>query len=213
MTAAATAVLARANVLGISLVLGKGRDGTACLLWRGLRGAMTEDLKADLTASKADLMEHLKAERKAEIMAEFSSACERLGKHYPDAEDEGLPEIERQHYPDAEDEGLPEIERQLQDLYAVIERLEWEVDTAAVAYHRGSGSLQRFLSALAAWERGIVDGVAALAVIRSGKLCTDCGAESPVTVLTTLGQRICSACSRSDAIAVRRVGPQRRLSP
>jgi hypothetical protein len=158
---------------------------------------MTEDLKADLTASKADLMEHLKAERKAEIMAEFSSACERLGKHYPDAEDEGL----------------PEIERQLQDLYAVIERLEWEVDTAAVAYHRGSGSLQRFLSALAAWERGIVDGVAALAVIRSGKLCTDCGAESPVTVLTTLGQRICSACSRSDAIAVRRVGPQRRLSP
>ena len=197
MTAAATAVLARANVLGISLVLGKGRDGTACLLWRGLRGAMTEDLKADLTASKADLMEHLKAERKAEIMAEFSSACERLGKHYPDAEDEGL----------------PEIERQLQDLYAVIERLEWEVDTAAVAYHRGSGSLQRFLSALAAWERGIVDGVAALAVIRSGKLCTDCGAESPVTVLTTLGQRICSACSRSDAIAVRRVGPQRRLSP
>lgn len=197
MTAAATAVLARANVLGISLVLGKGRDGTACLLWRGPRGAMTEDLKADLTASKADLMEHLKAERKAEIMAEFSSACERLGKHYPDAEDEGL----------------PEIERQLQDLYAVIERLEWEVDTAAVAYHRGSGSLQRFLSALAAWERGIVDGVAALAVIRSGKLCTDCGAESPVTVLTTLGQRICSACSRSDAIAVRRVGPQRRLSP
>ena len=63
MTAAATAALARANVLGISLALGRERDGAACLLWRGPRGAMTEDLKADLTANKAELLAHLKDER------------------------------------------------------------------------------------------------------------------------------------------------------
>src|ERR1039457_4398515 len=195
MTVGATAALERAAVLGILLALGRARDGAACLLWRGPKGVMTEDLKAALTANKADLLEHLKAERKTEIMTAFSSAYDRLGTSYPHAENEGL----------------PEIERQLLDLYAVIERLEWEVNTAAVAYHRGSGSLQRFLSALAAWELGIVDGVAALVAVRSGKLCDDCGAESPVTVLTTLGQRFCYACARSNS--VRGAGPPRRLSP
>ena len=197
MTAGATAVLAKVNVLGISLALGRARDGAACLRWHGPTGAMTEDLKADLAANKADLLEHLKAERQAEIMAALWSACDRIGKNYPRAEDEGL----------------PEIERQLPDLYAVLERLEWEVDTAAVAYRRGSGSLQRFLSALAAWERGILDAVAALAGIRSGKLCTDCGAESPVTLVTTLGQRFCSTCARANAVAVRGAGPPWRRSP
>ena len=130
-------------------------------------------------------------------MTAFSSAYDRLGKDYPQSEDEGLPEV-----------GC-----QAADLFAVVERLEWEVDSAAVAYLRGSGSLQRFLSAMTAWERGVVDGVAALAGMRSGKLCTDCGAETPVTVLTTLGQRICSACVRADAVATRGAGPPRRLSP
>jgi hypothetical protein len=104
-------------------------------------------------------------------------------------------------------------ECQLPYLHAVIEMLKWEGDTAAVAYRKGSGSLQRFLPALTAWELGICEALAAPAVVRSVRLCTDCGAGSPVTVPTMLGQRIFAACARADAVVARGAGPPRRLSP
>jgi hypothetical protein len=167
MTAAAMSALVKASTVGISLEQGREGDGAACLLWRGPRGAMTEDLNTDLTANKGDFLEHFKAGCATVIMAAVSSAYDHLGKSYLHAEN----------------------------------------------YQQGNSRLERFLSALTAWESRIYDAIAALASLRSENFRDDCGAESPVTVPTTLGQLICSACARTDAIAVRRAGPQRRLSP
>ncbi len=196
MNAAARSVLVRAKVLGISLALGKAPDGSDCILWRGPKGSMTAELRADLVGRKDDLVVHLRDERKLEILAEFAAAYDRVGRTYPDADDAGL----------------AEVARQFPDLFTGVEKLEFEADAAAGAYRDGHGSLQGYVFALAAWERGVLDAVAALANVRSGRLCNDCGSETPVTVMTGLAQRICSTCARADA-ATRRACPPRRLPP
>jgi hypothetical protein len=182
MTAGANAVLARTKDLGISLSLGRAADGSVCILWRGEKGIMTADLKADIAANKPDLVGHLKSKRKAEVMAAFAAVYDRMGNAYP-----------REH-----GAGLPDVARQLPDLFTCVDNLESEAEAAATAYQSGCGSFGGFASALEAWERCVLDAVASLANIRNGKACTDCGSEAPISLVTTLGQRICSRCVRSD---------------
>jgi hypothetical protein len=197
MTAAASFVLARAKALGISLDLSRAADDSPCIVWGGPKGRMTAELKADMLANKSDLVGHLRDERKAATMAAFAGAYARIGKTYSDADNAGL----------------PEVERQLPDLFTCVEKLEFEAEVAAGAYREGRGSLQDFVFALETWAEGVLDAVAALTNMRGGKLCNECGSEAPVTLVTTLGQRICSKCARPNAVAARRSGPPRRLSP
>ena len=197
MSVAAEAVLARAGAAGVSLTLGWGADGCPCVVWRGPKGAMTEELRAALWAAKTDLVGHLRAERKADVTPAFAPAYARLGEVYPNADDAGL----------------REVGRRLPDLFVGVERLEFETGVVAVACLEGRRGRQSFESALAAWKCGEVDAVAALASVRGGKTCSDCGAEAPVTVVTSLGQRLCSRCARADSGRTSQNAPRRRPRP
>ena len=110
---------------------------------------------------------------------------------------------------------VPSVKVELQppDRCAVIERLEGEIDSTAVAYQWGGGGLLSLRSSRTARERDICDAVTAPSAIRNAKVYADCGAKSTLTVLATFDQGIFSACTRADPIAVRRAGPQRWLSP
>ena len=196
MTAAVHSVLVRSKALGISLALGKASDGSDCIIWRGPKGSMTPDLKADMVANKVELVSHFRDERRAEITAAMAAAYDRIGTAYPGAHDAGL----------------PEVARQLLDLFVCVENLEGEVEAAAIAYRESRGSRESFLSALAAWECGVLDAVATLANVRTGRLCADCGTEATIALVTSLGRRICSTCARADAAVARRACLPRRLS-
>lgn len=197
MTSGAAAVLAKARLLGVSLFPRNAEGAAGEIAWRGPRGAMTEELKAELATNKSALLAHLQAERDAEIAAAVGLAYQRLGKLYPGGDDVGL----------------PEVGRLLPDLAEVIVRLEWQVDTAAARYRRGDLPSQDFLKDVSAWEEAVVEALGALVATMVGTRCCDCGAEAPVTLLTTLGQRICSRCARGDADAVRRTGRAGRPLP
>jgi hypothetical protein len=179
--------------LGITLTLGKAADGSVCLNWRGPKGLMTNGLLADLAANKNHLVEFLRAERRAGVTAAFTATYDRIGSVYPEAEDAGL----------------PEVARQLPDLFACVDTLEAEVTAAAIAYAGGICTWRQFESALQDWEHGVLDAIATLESVRNGRNCTDCGREAWVTVITSLGQRLCSRCWNADGGA----SPERRFPP
>lgn len=182
MTATACAVLEKAKVLGVSLSLGRNADGSPCVFWRAPKGATTPELLASLREHRADLLAYLLDWRKGEVLVAYRAAYERLAVAYGEDRDR-----------------LAEVAATFPDLAELIAQAEKAAEVAAVAYQEGGGSLAGFASALAAWERVVLDGLAALDNARSGRLCSDCGAEAPVTLVTGLGQRICSRCARTDA--------------
>ena len=102
-------------------------------------------------------------------------------------------------YPSGLDAARPELTAAFPELAANIDALELAAQQAANLYeNEPAASPDAFTSALRAWERTVLDGLAALDSARSGELCIDCGAEI-ATVKTGLGQRVCARCLREGA--------------
>ncbi|MGB8297375.1 MAG: hypothetical protein WCG85_18260 [Polyangia bacterium] len=99
-------------------------------------------------------------------------------------------------YPSGLDAARAELAAAFPELAQNCDRLERAAQQAANLYeNEPAASPDAFTSALRAWERAVLDGLAALDSARSGELCIDCGAEV-ATVKTGLGQRVCARCLR-----------------
>ena len=178
MTAEAHRALTLAQFRGLSLAL----QGEAVIL-HGPKEARDE-LRELLRACKDELREHLRAQRRAEVLAAYRAAYQRIEAAYPTGTDSAR----------------AELEATFPDLVAIADRAGQAAERAAVSYQDGAtASPDAFTRALAAWERAVLDGFAALDSARSSRLCVDCGREAVVTVLTGLGQRVCSRCLRKEA--------------
>ena len=102
-------------------------------------------------------------------------------------------------YPAGLDAARAELTAAFPELAANIDRLEQAAQQAASTFeNEATATLDAFQAALSAWERAVLDGLAALDSARSSALCIDCGAEV-ATVKTGLGQRVCSRCLREGA--------------
>jgi hypothetical protein len=177
MTAGTHRALTLAQFRGLSLAL----QGEAVVV-HGPREARDE-LRELLRACKDELPEHLRAQRRAEVLAAHRAAHQRIEAVYPTGTDSAR----------------AKLEATFPDMVAIADRAEQAAERAAVSYQDGATACpDAFTRALASWERAVLDGLAALDNARSSALCIDCGAEV-ATTKTGLGQRVCSRCLREGA--------------
>ena len=122
--------------------------------------------------------------RRAYVLTAFESAHQRIEATYPAGMDNARA-------------GLAAM---FPDLVANIDRAEQAAQQAVTAYVDGAtASPDAFTRTLATWEQAVLDGFAALDSARSSALCIDCACESVDTVVSGLGQRVCSRCLREGA--------------
>jgi hypothetical protein len=118
--------------------------------------------------------------RRAYVLAAYRAAHQRIESAFPSGADSAR----------------AELEATFPDLIVIIDRAERAAQSTAIAYQDGAtASPDAFTSALASWERAVLDALTALDSARSSELCIDCGAEV-ATVKTGLGQRVCGRCLR-----------------
>ncbi|MGB8293884.1 MAG: hypothetical protein WCG85_00505 [Polyangia bacterium] len=103
-------------------------------------------------------------------------------------------------YPSGTDNARAELASMFPELAANCDHLEQAAQREATAYeNEATASPDAFTAALRKWEAATLDGLAALDNARSSQLCIDCACESVDTVVSGLGQRVCSRCLREGA--------------